>query len=252
MIKAHGLCKDYASGSGPVPALRGVSLRIEPGEFVAIMGPSGSGKSTLMNLLGLLDTPTGGRLFFEGADVTKLDPDSRADIRNRRIGFVFQSYNLLPRLTAFENVELPMIYAGISRRERVQRVIEAMEAVALNHRVWNWPAQLSGGEQQRVAIARSMVTRPALVLADEPTGALDSTTGEMVMALFRDMNAQGTAVVLVTHDPGIARQASRVLRLADGQMAGEGLALASEHGIAGLSAEVASRFLGHLKGTKGK
>lgn len=252
MIEAHALRKDYMSGSGPVPALRGVSLTIAPGEFVAIMGPSGSGKSTLMNLLGLLDTPTGGRLRFEGADVTALDPDSRAEIRSLRIGFVFQSYNLLPRLTAFENVELPMIYAGMSRRKREPRVMEAMEAVGLGHRIWHWPAQLSGGEQQRVAIARSMVTRPALVLADEPTGALDSATGETVMGLFRNLNAQGTSIVLVTHDPGIAAQAGRVLRLADGRIAGEGAGLVLEQGIAGLNPEVASGFLGHLKGAKGR
>lgn len=222
MIEAKGLTKDYISGSGPVPALREVDLRIGPGEFVAIMEPSGSGKSTLMNLLGLLDTPSGGQLLFEGRDVSKLDADHRAEIRSKRIGFVFQSYNLLPRLTAYENVELPMIYAGIDRRAREKRVSEALSAVGLGHRMGHWPAQLSGGEQQRVAIARSMVSDPALVLADEPTGALDSVTGDAIMQLFDRLNAKGVSIVLVTHDRGIGAQAGRVLRLADGRITGDG------------------------------
>lgn len=248
MIEAQGLRKDYISGSGPIPALRGVSLSIQPKEFVAIMGTSGSGKSTLMNLLGLLDTPTEGRLDFEGVDVGTLDPDSRAAIRSLRIGFVFQSYNLLPRLTAFENVELPMIYAGIGRRKREQRAREALEEVGLGHRNGHWPAQLSGGEQQRVAIARSMVTRPALVLADEPTGALDTSTGDTVLALFRKLNMRGTSIVLVTHDPGVAACANRILHLADGQIVDEEPDVIFRHGTAGTGAG----FLGHLRRTPGK
>ena len=222
MIEARGLSKDYVSGSGPVPALIGVDLSIAPGDFVAIMGPSGSGKSTLMNLLGLLDSPSAGQLVFEGQDVSRLDADQRALIRSKRIGFVFQSYNLLPRLTAFENVELPMVYAEIDRASRERRVKDAMIAVGLGHRMLHWPAQLSGGEQQRVAIARSMVVEPALVLADEPTGALDSVTGRSIMQLFRQLNSKGVSIVLVTHDDAIGAQADRLVRLADGRIVDDG------------------------------
>jgi putative ABC transport system ATP-binding protein len=218
LIAAEAISKDYASEAGVVPVLRGVSVTIEAGEFLAIMGPSGSGKSTLMNILGLLDSPSSGRLTFAGEDVTRLDPEAQAEIRNARVGFVFQSYNLLARSTALENVELPLIYAGLGKREREARAREMLEVVGLGHRMRHWPTQLSGGEQQRVAIARAMATKPALVLADEPTGALDSRSGEAVLRHFQDLNAQGAAVVLVTHDEAVARYARRVLRLADGQI----------------------------------
>ncbi|PUB11098.1 putative ABC transport system ATP-binding protein [Yoonia sediminilitoris] len=198
--------------------LKGVSLKIRAGEFVAIMGPSGSGKTTLMNLLGLLDTPSGGRLCFEGQNVTRLKPDEQAAIRNSRMGFVFQSYNLLPRLTAIENVELPLIYARVGRGERVERARRMLAAVGLADRSEHWPNQLSGGEQQRVSIARAMVSRPALVLADEPTGALDTRTGANVMSLLKEMIRQGTTVVLVTHDESVAQHAERTIRLFDGKL----------------------------------
>lgn len=218
LVEAQDLCKDYLSEAGRVPALRGVSLSIEPGEFVAIMGPSGSGKTTLMNLIGLLDTPSAGTLGFEGQDVTRLLPDEQAEIRNTRIGFVFQAYNLLSRLTALENVELPLVYAGIPRRRRLKAAREMLGHVGLGHRLTHWPSQLSGGEQQRVAIARAMVLRPALVLADEPTGALDSKTGASVMALFEEMARQGAAVVIVTHDAAVAQHAHRIVRMSDGAL----------------------------------
>lgn len=218
LIAAENISKSYTSDAGDVSVLHKVSVTIAAGEFLAIMGPSGSGKSTLMNIVGLLDSPSGGRLMLDGRDVTSLDPDEQAGIRNARIGFVFQSYNLLARSTALENVELPLVYAGFQRREREMRARAMLEAVGLGHRIHHWPTQLSGGEQQRVAIARAMVTDPALVLADEPTGALDSRTGEVVLKLFQDINAQGTAVVLVTHDEAVARYAQRTLCLADGQI----------------------------------
>lgn len=218
LIEANDLQKDYFSEAGRLPVLRGVSLKIVAGEFVAIMGPSGSGKTTLMNILGLLDTPCGGRLFFDGRDVTQLKPDEQAAIRNTRIGFVFQSYNLLPRLTAIENVELPLVYAGVPRGDRLERARRMLDAVGLADRTQHWPSQLSGGEQQRVSIARAMVSRPALVLADEPTGALDTQTGASVMALLQDMIRQGATVVLVTHDEAVARHAERTIRLFDGRL----------------------------------
>ena len=218
LIEAYELRKDYFSEAGRLPVLRGVTLKIVAGEFVAIMGPSGSGKTTLMNLLGLLDAPCGGRLCFDGRNVTQLKPDEQAAIRNTRIGFIFQSYNLLPRLTAMENVELPLVYAGVPRSERLERARGMLDAVGLADRTQHWPSQLSGGEQQRVSIARAMVSRPALVLADEPTGALDTQTGASVMALLQDMIRQGTTVVLVTHDEAVARHAERTIRLFDGKL----------------------------------
>jgi putative ABC transport system ATP-binding protein len=216
-IDASALTRIYASDAGPVPALRGVDLTIAPGAYLAIMGPSGSGKTTLMNLLGLLDSPTGGHLSLEGRDVTHLSADARAAIRNSRIGFVFQNYSLLPRWTAIENVELPLVYAGLRPSERLGRAQEMLAAVGLGHRMEHWPTRLSGGEQQRVAIARAMVTRPALVLADEPTGALDSETGAQIMGVLRRFNEMGTTIVLVTHDPKVAAEASRTVRMRDGR-----------------------------------
>lgn len=216
-IEAFGLSRVYTSQADNVIALRKIDLAIEPGEYLAVMGPSGSGKTTLMNLLGLLDSPTSGQLVIEGQDVVHLSPDARATIRNRRIGFIFQTYSLLPRWTALENVELPLVYAGLRSDERIARARDMLAAVGLEHRMTHWPAQLSGGEQQRVAIARAMVSRPAIVLADEPTGALDSDTGAQVLDLLGQFNANGTTVVLVTHDPRVAMEARFVLRMRDGE-----------------------------------
>jgi putative ABC transport system ATP-binding protein len=216
LLEAQGLSKRYGEGAATIWALRDVSFRIARGEFVAIMGPSGSGKSTLMNLIGLLDLPSAGTLTLAGKETSRLSPDQLARLRNAQIGFVFQSYNLLGRNTALQNVELPLIYGGVGRRERVRRAEAALAAVGLAHRLRHLPAQLSGGEQQRVAIARALVCDPALVLADEPTGALDSRTGNEIMALFRRLNREGRTIVLVTHDAGVARNAARILRLQDG------------------------------------
>jgi putative ABC transport system ATP-binding protein len=206
----------YGEGESSVPALRNVSFSIREGEFVAIMGPSGSGKSTLMNLVGLLDRPTSGRLFLAGEDTSKLSPDRLASLRNREIGFVFQAYNLLPRSTALENVELPLVYSRVRRKERRRRATEMLSAVGLEHRMSHSPAKLSGGEQQRVAIARALACDPAILLADEPTGALDSRTGIEVLTLLKSLNRAGRTIVLVTHDEDVARHASRVLRVRDG------------------------------------
>ena len=216
LIETADLVKTYRIGTHAVPALRGVTVTIEPGEFVAVMGPSGSGKSTFMNLLGCLDTPTAGRYRLDGADVAGLDPDALAAVRNRKIGFVFQSFNLLARMTAFDNVELPMVYGGVAVKERRERALGALAAVGLAERAPHRPFQLSGGQQQRVAIARALVNRPLLVLADEPTGALDSRTGVEIIALLQQMNRDGITVVMVTHEAEIAAFAGRVLRFRDG------------------------------------
>jgi len=205
-------------GESTVAALRAVTLEIGDGEFAAIMGPSGSGKSTLMNLLGLLDRPSNGRYWFAGRDVSRLGEDARADLRNRRIGFVFQSFNLLPRNTAVENVELPLVYAGLAKAARRRRAAAALATVGLSHRQDHWPHQLSGGEQQRVAIARALVNDPSLILADEPTGALDARTGHDILTLFQQLNRDGRTVALVTHDREVGRQARRILSLRDGRM----------------------------------
>lgn len=222
LIQAAELRKEHRLGEATVAALRSVSLTIEPGEFVAIMGPSGSGKSTLMHLLGLLDQPTAGSYRLDGRDVTDLGPDERARIRARDVGFIFQSFNLLRRSTAAENVELALTYAGTPRAERRRRAAEALERVGLGGRQHHWPSQLSGGEQQRVAIARVLATRPRLVLADEPTGALDTTTGQGVMALIRELNRAGGTIVLVTHDPAVAGCAQRVVHMRDGRAISDG------------------------------
>jgi putative ABC transport system ATP-binding protein len=218
LIAVRGLTKDYVMGGHVVRALRGVSAEIAGGEFVAVMGPSGSGKSTFMNLIGCLDRPSSGGLTLEGEDVAGLDGDRLARLRNRRIGFVFQSFHLLPRATALSNVELPMIYGGSSRAERRARAIKALIRVGLADRGHHRPNQLSGGQQQRVAIARALVNEPGLILADEPTGALDSRTSLEIMALFQELNRAGMTVVMVTHEPDVARFAGRVLKFRDGRL----------------------------------
>lgn len=221
VIRVVNLSKIYSMGKTRVQALRGVSLDIRRGEFVAIMGPSGSGKSTFMNLLGCLDTPSGGEYFLNNHLVSKLSPDALADIRNRMIGFVFQGFNLLSRSSALQNVELPLLYSGQSAAERKHRAKRSLELVGLGNRLQHHPNELSGGQQQRVAIARALVNRPAIVMADEPTGNLDSKTSLEIMALLQSLNQQGLTVVLVTHEPDIANYASRHIHFKDGSIVQE-------------------------------
>jgi putative ABC transport system ATP-binding protein len=216
LIKTEDLVKDYIMGSQVVHALRGVSVAVKHGEFVAVMGPSGSGKSTLLHLLGCLDTPTSGQYFLDGENVSSLTRDQLAGTRNRKIGFVFQTFNLLARATAIENVALALIYGHIPRSKRRKRTEGVLAAVGLSDRTHHQPSQLSGGQQQRVAIARAIVNNPALILADEPTGALDTRTGLEIMALFQRLNREGMTIVLVTHEPEIVRFAERILRFRDG------------------------------------
>jgi putative ABC transport system ATP-binding protein len=218
LIRAHGISKSYAMGEQTVHALRGVSLEIEEGDFVAIMGASGSGKSTLMNILGCLDQPSEGEYWLAGEEVEKMTQDQLASIRNRRIGFVFQQFNLLPRTSALENVELPMVYAGVKAADRRALAIKALQRVGLAERGGHTPSELSGGQQQRVAIARALVNSPQLILADEPTGALDTKTSEDIMQLLTTLNAQGMTVVIVTHESDIATWARRKLVFRDGQI----------------------------------
>ena len=218
VIQALNLRRVYPMGDEAVLALRGVDLLIRRNEYVAIMGPSGSGKSTLMNLLGCLDTPTDGEYWLNGQEVSRMSDDALARVRNREIGFVFQTFNLLPRATALHNVELPLIYAGVPAPERSRRARQALERVGLAQRAAHRPSELSGGQRQRVAIARALVNRPSLLLADEPTGNLDSTTSEEIMKVFGDLRAQGQTIVVVTHEPSIAGCAERLVVLRDGRV----------------------------------
>ena len=216
VIGIEGVSKLYKMGTETIHALRGVALQIHRNEYIAIMGPSGSGKSTLMNMLGCLDTPTSGHYEFNGKSVAHMSDDELAEIRNREIGFVFQTFNLLPRSNALHNVELPLIYAGIPRQKRIERARQALESVGLGDRVHHRPNELSGGQRQRVAIARALVTQPSIILADEPTGNLDSRTGVEIMALFDLLYEQGNTMIVVTHEEDIARHARRIVRLRDG------------------------------------
>jgi len=216
LIVVENLSKIYDSGSLTVTALREVSFQIQKGEFVAIMGPSGSGKSTLMNLLGCLDLPTTGSYLLEGLDIASLKPNQLAEVRNRRIGFVFQSFNLLPRATALENTELPLLYGRVANSKDI--AMQALERVGLKDRAKHKPTELSGGEKQRVAIARALVNKPAIILADEPTGNLDSVTGEEIMSLFHELNDEKVTLILVTHEKEIAQQAKRIIQMKDGRI----------------------------------
>ncbi len=217
VIEIKDVKKTYQMGDMEVAALNGVSFQIEQGEMVAITGPSGSGKSTLMNIIGCLDSPTSGSYVLDGVDVSKMSDDAQADVRNKKIGFVFQQFNLLPRTPAIDQVELPMVYAGVPDRE--ERAKEALTSVGLGERLHHRPNELSGGQQQRVAIARALVNNPSIILADEPTGNLDSKSGTEIMNIFKSLNRdKGLRIVLVTHDPSIAEQAQRVIRVKDGQL----------------------------------
>ena len=222
VIEIEGVTKLYRMGEEIIHALRGIALQIRRNEYLAVMGPSGSGKSTLMNMLGCLDTPTAGRYEFTGKDVAKMVDDELAEIRNREIGFVFQTFNLLPRSDALHNVELPLIYAGVASHERRERALQALESVGLADRVHHRPNELSGGQRQRVAIARALVNNPSILLADEPTGNLDSKTGVEIMALFEQLYADGNTIIVVTHEEHVARHARRVVRLRDGLIESDG------------------------------
>ncbi|MEA2572210.1 MAG: putative transport system ATP-binding protein [Acidobacteriota bacterium] len=219
LIEMHELTRVYQLGPQEIYALRGVNLTIDPGEYVAIMGPSGSGKSTLMNIIGCLDTPSAGRYFLDGIAVETMNDDELAAVRNKKIGFVFQTFNLLARTTALQNVELPLIYAKIPRAERRQMAEEALAAVGLGDRMNHQPNELSGGQRQRVAIARALVNKPSLLLADEPTGNLDSQTGREILDLFRELSSRGNSIIMVTHEDDVAKEARRVVHIRDGRIA---------------------------------
>lgn len=222
IIHLNDISRVYKVGTETIHALRSITLDIHKNEYVALMGSSGSGKSTLMNVLGCLDTPSGGEYFLDNINVAHMTDNELAEIRNRRIGFVFQTFNLLPRSTALENVALPLIYAGIAKEERDERAMKALEDVGLGERVKHRPNELSGGQRQRVAIARALVTRPSIILADEPTGNLDSKTSEEIMGLFQEIHRKGNTVIIVTHEEDIARHAHRIVRLRDGNVESDG------------------------------
>jgi putative ABC transport system ATP-binding protein len=222
IIEMTGIRKTYDTGKVKVDALKGIDLAVEKGEFVAIVGPSGSGKSTLMNLLGCLDTPTGGEYRIGGEAVAGLTRDELADVRNRRVGFVFQAFNLLPQISAFENVEMPLVFGGVPVKRRRERAVEVLERVGLGDRMDHKPTELSGGQLQRVAIARALAMDPDIVLADEPTGNLDSTSGGDIMGLFLDLAAQGRTLVVITHDLTLARRAGRIVEIRDGRIVRDG------------------------------
>lgn len=222
ILEIQDVCKDYYQGKMVVPVLKDVSFTMEEGEYVAIMGPSGSGKTTLMNIIGCLDTVTSGTFLLDGEDISKCSDNERSDIRLKKIGFVFQSFQLLPRQTALENVELPLTYAKIPKKERRERAKAALERVGLGDRLDFKPTQLSGGQKQRVAIARALVNNPKILLADEPTGALDTKSGEQVMELFKNLNDEGVSVLMITHDPEIAAHATKIITIRDGQILSAG------------------------------
>jgi putative ABC transport system ATP-binding protein len=244
LLELTGLRREYPAGDQVIAALKDVTLCIEAGEMVAIVGASGSGKSTLMNILGCLDTPSGGQYRLSGRDVSTLSDDELADVRNLEIGFVFQSFQLLPRASALENVELPLIYRGVSKKERRERAIDAMRLVGLEDRMKHKPAELSGGQRQRVAIARALVTQPSLLLADEPTGNLDSKTGEEIVHLFLELHGRGNTIILVTHEPKLAARCPRAVRIVDGLVIADGpgrdVAIANAEA---LGAEALAQFL---------
>lgn len=218
MIRLEGITKIYKMGESEVRALDGVDLHIKPHEFVSIIGPSGSGKSTLMNMIGCLDVPTSGRYWIEGVEGSKMTDNQLADLRNQKLGFIFQQYNLLPKLSAVENVELPLIYRGISASKRREMAEAALEKVGLKDKMHHKPTELSGGQQQRVSIARALSSRPSLILADEPTGALDSRSGAEIMQMLHDLHEEGNTIVIITHDLGIAKQAERIVSIHDGKI----------------------------------
>lgn len=234
LIEMKNLVREYKIGDQVIQALNGVNLEIQTGEFVAIMGPSGSGKSTAMNMIGCLDKPTQGTYIIDGYDVSMLTDDQQAEVRNRKIGFVFQNFNLLPKTTALENVELPMMYAGVPAKERKQRALAALERVGLGNRIHNRPNELSGGQQQRVSIARALVNQPVLILADEPTGALDTKTTEDILALFEELHAQGNTIVIVTHEDEVGKHAKRIIRFRDGQVESDSMKQMCIHEEGGL------------------
>ncbi|MCS7174621.1 MAG: ABC transporter ATP-binding protein [Pseudothermotoga sp.] len=221
MIRVENVRKIYRMGDNEVRALDGVSLTVEEGEFLIVMGPSGSGKSTLLHVMGCLDKPDDGEIYIDSTPVSKLNDNQLARIRNKMIGFVFQQFNLLPRLTALENVELPMIYAGVPRQLRRNRAKELLELVGLGDRMHHKPTQLSGGQMQRVAIARALANKPAVLLADEPTGNLDSKSGEEILKIFSDLNSEGQTIIVVTHDPDVAKRGDRIVRMRDGKIVSE-------------------------------
>ena len=230
ILKMTDICKDYHRGSEPVRVLKDINLTVEKGEYIAIMGPSGSGKTTLMNLMGCLDVPTSGSYALDGKDLQDLSDDELADIRNKHIGFVFQSFYLLPKMSALDNVALPLLYAGVSLKERRARAEEALRAVGLEDRMHFLPNQLSGGQCQRVAIARAMAGKPDLLLADEPTGALDTASGNQIMEIFRQLSSEGMTIIMITHEPGIAACADKTYHILDGRLRTDAVREGGSHG----------------------